>query len=183
MNKKFERVAMHGVRLCLLQAQADSIGLPLHIIEIPYPCSNKQYERIMGDFVVRLQRDKIDAIAFGDLYLQDIRDYRIAQMDGTGIEPIFPCWGIDTKTLAQIIVKIGIKAKIACLDPKQLDIKFAGRDYQPDLLADLPSHIDFCGENGEFHTLVYDSPDFSKPVALKQGETVERDGFVFTDFQ
>ncbi|BAS67759.1 Dph6-related ATP pyrophosphatase [Bathymodiolus septemdierum thioautotrophic gill symbiont] len=182
VNQKFKRVAMHGVRVQLLQAQAESMGLPMHIINIPYPCSNKEYEWIMGDFVTQLQKDKIDALAFGDLYLEDIRNYRIKQMANTGIDTLFPCWGIPTNELSNTIIDIGIKAKIACLDPMQIDAKFSGWDYDYDLLDALPAHIDPCGENGEFHTLVYNSPDFSKAIKINQGETIERNGFVFTDW-
>jgi uncharacterized protein (TIGR00290 family) len=183
VNQKFERVAMHAVRLRLLKEQAKQIGLPIHIIEIPFPCSNADYERIMAEFIIKIQNDNVEAVAFGDLYLEDIRDYRIAQMQGTGIAPIFPCWGIDTTELSKMIIDIGIRAKIACIDPKQLDDKFAGHDYNQTLLDTLPSQIDACGENGEFHTFVYDSPNFNNPINITQGETVERDGFVFTDWQ
>jgi len=174
---------MHAVRLRLLKEQAKQIGLPIHIIEIPYPCANADYERIMTEFITKIQADDIQSVAFGDLYLEDIRDYRIAQMDGTGIKPIFPCWGIDTTELSKMIIDIGIRAKIACIDPKQLDNKFAGHDYNQTLLDTLPSQIDACGENGEFHTFVYDSPNFNNPISITQGETIERDGFVFTDWQ
>jgi uncharacterized protein (TIGR00290 family) len=183
VNQKFERVTMHAVRLRLLKEQAKQIGLPIYIIEIPFPCSNADYERIMSEFVTKIQDDNIEIVAFGDLYLEDIRDYRISQMQGSGIEPIFPCWGIDTTELSKMIIDIGIRAKIACIDPKQLDDKFAGHDYNQTLLDTLPSQVDACGENGEFHTFVYDSPDFNSPIDIIQGETVERDGFVFTDWQ
>jgi uncharacterized protein (TIGR00290 family) len=183
VNQKFERVAMHAVRLRLLKEQAKQIGLPIYIIEIPFPCSNADYERIMSEFITKIQNDNIEAVAFGDLYLEDIRDYRIAQMQDTGIEPIFPCWGIDTTELSKMIIDIGIRAKIACIDPKQLANEFAGHDYNQTLLDTLPEQVDPCGENGEFHTFVYDSPSFTHPINIKQGETVERDGFVFTDWQ
>jgi len=183
VNKEFERVAMHAVRLRLLKEQAKQIGLPIYIIEIPFPCSNADYERIMSEFITKIQNDNVEIVAFGDLYLEDIRDYRIAQMQGTGIEPIFPCWGINTTELSKMIIDIGIRAKIACIDPKQLDVKFAGHDYNQTLLDTLSSQIDACGENGEFHTFVYDSPNFNNPINITQGETVERDGFVFTDWQ
>ena len=183
VNQKFERVAMHAVRLRLLKEQAKQIGLPIHIIEIPFPCSNADYEKIMTGFIAKIQADNIEAVAFGDLYLEDIRNYRIAQMQGTGIEPIFPCWGIDTKELSQSIINIGIKANITCIDPKQISVDFAGRTFNQNLLESLPDTVDSCGENGEFHTFVYDSPDFNNPINITQGETVERDGFVFTDWQ
>ncbi|MBT6922675.1 MAG: adenine nucleotide alpha hydrolase [Candidatus Ruthia sp.] len=183
VNKEFERVAMHAVRLRLLKEQAKRIGLPIHIIEIPFPCSNADYEKIMSEFITKIQANNIEAVAFGDLYLEDIRDYRVAQMQGTGIDPIFPCWGIDTKELSQEIISIGIKANITCIDPKQISPDFAGHAFDQALLNELPSSVDSCGENGEFHTFVYDSPDFSNPIDIAQGETIERDGFVFTDWQ
>jgi diphthamide synthase (EF-2-diphthine--ammonia ligase) len=155
--------------------------LPLHVIEIPYPCSNKEYEEIMQKFIAKIKTDEIEAVAFGDLYLEGIRDYRIKQMENTGIECIFPCWGIETKILAKQIIKIGIKAKIVCLDPKKLAIKFAGKDYDEDFIASLPNEIDPCGENGEFHSFVQDAPFFQNPIKIKQKETIERDGFIFTD--
>ncbi len=182
VNKEFDRVAMHATRIKLLKQQADACGLPLHIIEIPFPCSNTDYKKIMTEFVVKIQNDNIEAVAFGDLYLEDIRDYRIAQMQGTGIEAIFPCWGIDTKELSQSIIDIGIKANITCIDPKQISPDFAGRVFDQSLLESLPSSVDPCGENGEFHTFVHDSPDFKNPIKIKKGETVERDGFIFTDW-
>lgn len=173
---------MHATRLRLLREQAKQIGLALHIIEIPYPCSNAQYEQVMSAFIDKIKADNIQAVAFGDLYLQDIRDYRTKQMHGTGIEPIFPCWGIDTKALSATIIEIGIKAKIVCIDPKQISSNFAGHNYDHTLLSALPDEIDPCGENGEFHTFVFDSPDFAKPINISQGETVNRDGFIFTDW-
>ena len=183
VNQKFERVAMHAVRMHLLKEQAKQIGLPLYIIEIPYPCSNADYSRIMGEFIDKIKKDKIENMAFGDLYLEDIRDYRIAQMQGTGIEPIFPCWGIVTAKLAKMIIEVGIKAKITCIDPQQISVDFARHGFDQNLLDRLPKQADPCGENGEFHTFVYDSPDFSSPIDITQGETIERDGFVFTDWQ
>jgi uncharacterized protein (TIGR00290 family) len=183
VNKKFNRVAMHAVRIKLLTQQAKQINLPIHIIELPFPCSNANYEKIMAEFISKIKVDNIENVAFGDLYLQDIRDYRITQMQGTGIQPIFPCWGIDTKKLAKKIIDIGIKAHITCINPQQISANFAGNAFNQDLLNALPSTVDPCGENGEFHTFVYDSPDFSKPINITQGQTVERDGFVFTDWR
>ena len=121
-------------------------------------------------------------MAFGDLYLEDIRNYRIKQMKGTGIKPIFPCWGINTTKLSKIIIEVGIKANITCIDPKQISSEFAGRAFDSNLLNQLPDSVDKCGENGEFHTFVHDSPDCKNPIKIKQGETVERDGFIFTDW-
>lgn len=182
INKEFERVAMHAVRLRLLKEQAKQIGLPLHIIELPFPCSNEDYEKIMTEFVDKIQEEKIEAVAFGDLYLEDVRDYRIKQMEGTGIEPIFPCWGLDTSELSRTLVRIGVKAKISCIDPKKISTDFAGSSFDGELLDSLSSDIDPCGENGEFHTFVWDSPDFKRPINITRGETVERDSFIFTDW-
>jgi len=182
VNKKFDRVAMHATRIKILKQQADACGLPIHIIEIPSPCSNKEYERIMLEFITIIKKDNIDTVAFGDLYLEDIRDYRIKQMQGTDIEPIFPCWGIDTKELSKRIIDIGIKANITCIDPKQISTDFAGHAFNQNLLNALPDGVDPCGENGEFHTFVYDSPDFKNPIKIKKGKTIERDGFIFTDW-
>jgi len=173
---------MHATRMNLLKEQARQIGLPLHVIEIPFPCSNADYEKIMTEFITKIQADNIEAVAFGDLYLEDIRDYRIKQMNGTGIEPIFPCWGINTTELSKRIIDIGIKANITCIDPKQISTDFAGHAFNQDFLNALPDAVDPCGENGEFHTFVYDSPDFDKPIKINKGETVERDGFIFTDW-
>jgi len=182
VNKKFDRVAIHATRIKLLKQQANACGLPIHIIEIPSPCSNEEYEQIMLEFITKIKKDNIDAVAFGDLYLEDIRDYRIKQMQGTGIEPIFPCWGIDTKVLADEIIDLGIKANITCINPRQIPNEFAGHTFDKQLLKKLPNDIDRCGENGEFHTFVYDSPDFKNSIEIKKGKTVERDGFVFTDW-
>ena len=182
VSKKFDRVAMHATRIKLLKQQADACGLPIHIIEIPSPCSNKAYEQIMLEFITKIKKDNIDSVAFGDLYLEDIRDYRIKQMKGTGIEPIFPCWGVNTKKLSSHIIDIGIKANITCIDPKQISNDFAGHSFNHNLLNALPDGVDPCGENGEFHTFVYDSPDFKNPITIKKGKTIERDGFVFTDW-
>lgn len=182
VNQKFERVSMHSVRIRLLKKQAQSIGLPLHIINIPYPCSNTEYENIMQNFIAQLKQNNIESVAFGDLYLEDIRNYRLKQMQGTDIETLFPCWGADTQKLPQEIFNIGIKAKITCINANQLSHQFAGHEYNQMLLDALPKSIDPCGENGEFHTFVYDSPDFLKPINLTQGKTVKRDGFMFTDW-
>ena len=182
VNKKFDRVAMHATRVKLLKQQADACDLPIHIIEIPSHCSNEEYEQTMLEFITKIKKDNIDTVAFGDLYLEDIRNYRIKQMKDTGIKPIFPCWGIDTKELSKRIIDIGIKANITCIDPKQISTDFAGHIFDHSLLESLPNSVDPCGENGEFHTFVYDSPDFKNPITIKKGKTIERDGFVFTDW-
>lgn len=181
INKHFNRVAMHAVRVELLQRQAQSAGLPLRLIEIPYPCSNEDYQHVMGQFVAEAQLNNIECFAFGDLFLEDIRHYREERLQGSGITAIFPLWGIPTDQLAHTMFANGLKAKITCIDPKQLDSSFAGRDYNPAFLADLPAQVDPCGERGEFHSFAYDGPMFSKAIPLSVGEIIERDGFVFAD--
>jgi uncharacterized protein (TIGR00290 family) len=181
VNSEFKRVAMHAVRLELLQQQATHLGLPLQVIEIPYPCSNEQYAEIMTNFVEEARGEKIEQFAFGDLFLEDIRSYREEKLSGTGIAPIFPLWGLPTDQLAQEMVASGMKAVITCVDPKQLTEAFIGREYDQEFLADLPDGVDPCGENGEFHSFVYAGPIFHKPMEITTGEVVHRDGFVFID--
>lgn len=181
VNKTHQRVAMHAVRLELLQLQADAIGLPLTVIEIPSPCSNEAYEEAMRRFVSQAQEADIEAFAFGDLFLEDIRDYRISRLQGTGIEPLFPIWGIPTGQLAKDVIAAGTEAVLTCVDPRQLAPDFAGRRYDAALLAELPATVDPCGENGEFHSFVFAGPMFQRPLAVEVGEIVERDGFVFAD--
>ena len=180
-NTAFDRVAMHAVRRELVAAQAARLGLPLWPVELPWPCSNAEYEHLMGAACQRAIAEGITAVAFGDLFLQDIRDYRIRQLQGTGLEPLFPVWDIPTADLARQMIAAGVKAKITCVDPSKLDRSFAGRDYDSSFLDALPPGIDPCGENGEFHTFVYDAPVFSSPVPMRVGEILERDGFVFAD--
>lgn len=181
LNEAFDRVAMHGVRRALLEAQAKAAGLPLEVIPIPWPCANGDYEQRMGAFVARAKAAGVEAIAFGDLFLEDIRAYRETMLDGTGIRPIFPVWGIPTDRLAQEMIGGGLEAIIACIDPRKLDESFAGRRFDAALLADLPESIDPCGENGEFHTCVTGGPMFDGKVAVTAGEIATRDGFVFAD--
>ena len=181
VNEKYQRVAMHAVRVELLQAQADALGLPLWQIPIPSPCTNDAYERAMADAVARAVGEGITHMAFGDLFLEDIRRYREDKLAGTGLTPIFPLFGADTTRLARDMVAGGLKARLTCVNPKVLDARFAGRDFDSALLDELPSAIDPCGERGEFHSFAYAGPMFSKPIAIKSGEVVERDGFVFAD--
>ena len=181
VNALFDRVAMHAVRRTLLEVQAKAAGLPLHAIDIPYPCPNADYERIMGAFVARAQAHGVDAMAFGDLFLADIRAYREKQLAGTGIAPLFPLWGRDTRKLAAEMIDGGLVAHLTCVDPRKLDRAFAGRRFDRTLLADLPTGVDPCGENGEFHTFVSAGPMFHEAVPIRTGEVVERDGFVFAD--
>jgi uncharacterized protein (TIGR00290 family) len=183
VTKEYSRVSMHGVRQELLEAQAQAIGLPLEIVEIPAPCTNKDYEDRMSAVIQKARSQRIGHIAFGDLFLQDIRDYRERQLKGTGILPLFPLWHRPTDQLAKEIIKSGTKAVLTCTDTRKLDETFSGREYDADLLADLPREIDPCGERGEFHSFVYDSPLFKNPITIARGERVVREGFAFTDFE
>jgi len=181
VNAEFQRVAMHAVRLDLLQRQAEAVGLPIETLNIPNPCSNQQYESVMKDFVDASRERGIDCMAFGDLFLQDIRSYREEKLKGTGITPIFPLWEIPTDRLARQMVSEGLRAYLTCVDPKKLPARFAGREFGSSLLNELPESVDPCGEYGEFHTFAVDGPMFRKPVGVYIGEVVERDGFVFAD--
>ena len=181
LNQAFERVAMHGVRKQLLVQQAECVGLPLLTIDLPWPCSNEDYGRIMTGFIAEVVAKGIRHMAFGDLFLEDVRAYRERQLEGTGIRALFPLWGSDTRLLAREMMAAGLKARISTLDPKTLEMSLGGHDFDEALLAALPEGVDPCGENGEFHTLAYDGPMFMRPLAIKTGETVVRAGFVFTD--
>ncbi len=180
-NSAADRVAMHAVRRALVEAQAERTGLPLWAAELPWPCSNLEYEERMRAVCQRATTEGITAISFGDLFLHDIRDYRIRLLQGSGLEPLFPVWQMPTEQLGREMIAAGVKAKITCVDPSKLARSFAGRDYDLRLLEDLPPEIDPCGENGEFHTFACDAPVFSRPIAVRVGEVVERDGFVFAD--
>ncbi len=182
VNSEFDRVAMHGTRCSILEAQADATQLPLWIIPLPWPCSNEIYEQRMGEACQRAVCERIDAIAFGDLFLRDVREYREKQLAPTGLEPLFPLWEIPTPQLALEMIAAGLRAKLVCVDSRQLDTTFAGRDFDPSFLRDLPEGIDSCGERGEFHSCAYAGPMFSAPIALQPGEIVNRDGFVYADF-
>ena len=185
INDPAQRVAMHAVRVELLEAQAAAVGLPLWKVGIPSPCSNEAYEAAMGAAVARAVAEGFTHVAFADLFLADIRKYREERLAGTGLTPMFPLFGDDSATppLAREMMAGGLRARITCVDPKQLDRRFAGREFDAALLADLPAAVDPCGERGEFHTFAYDGPMFSRPIAIETGVTVERDGFVFTDLQ
>ena len=181
VNQVFERVAMHGVRIELLRQQAAAVGLPLSLIEIPYPCSNDEYARVMDAFVREARGLGVETFAFGDLFLEDVRRFREQGLEGTGITPVFPLWGLPTGALAATMVASGLRALITCIDPGRLDRRFAGRAYDASFLAELPEGVDPCGEFGEFHSFAFEGPMFEHPVRVSIGETVERDGFVFTD--
>lgn len=181
LNEAFDRVAMHAVRRELLEQQAESLGLPLWTVPLPWPCSNEEYEARMRDLCARAITAGIQAIAFGDLFLTDIRAYREKQLAGTGLQPLFPVWQIPTAQLARDMIASGLRAKITCVDPRRLGVEFAGRDFDAQFLSDLPPGVDPCGENGEFHSFVYDGPGFSHSIQLVTGEVVSRDGFIFAD--
>ncbi len=181
VNEAFDRVAMHGVRRSLLEAQAEAAGLPLHVVGIPFPCPNDVYEARMEAFVQKARDDGVEAMAFGDLFLEDVRAYREARMAGTGITPMFPLWGRNTADLAREMIRVGLEARIVCLDPRTLGRSLIGRAFDADFIAALPAGVDPCGENGEFHTFAHAGPMFRAPIAIRSGEVVERDGFVYGD--
>jgi len=172
LNQAANRVAMHAVRRALLEEQAERTGLALWAVDLPWPCSNADYEERMRAVCDRAVEEGITAVAFGDLFLEDVRDYRIQQMAGTGLELLFPAWGIPTDALAR---------EMTCVDPRKLPGSFAGSEFDLEFLKALPEGVDPCGENGEFHSFVYDAPVFSRPIEVRGGEVLERDGFVFAD--
>jgi uncharacterized protein (TIGR00290 family) len=181
INEAHDRVAMHAVRTELLRSQAKAAEIPLWPVLIPWPCSNADYEAAMGAALGRAREAGITVAAFGDLFLEDIRRYREEKLSGTGLRPIFPIWGIPTDRLAREMVAGGLRARLTCVDPKQLAPSFAGREFDGALLDELPASVDPCGERGEFHTFAYEGPMFQRSIALHSGEVVERDGFVFAD--
>ena len=185
LNEKFRRVAIHGFREELLDRQAESIGLPLWKVDLPFPCSNADYESRMAKVCARAAAEGLYGIAFGDLFLEDIRAYRIDKLSGTGLEPIFPVWcpslGISTAELARQMIASGLRAHLTCIDPRHLDASFAGRTFDAELLAELPATVDPCGERGEFHSFAFAGPIFSRTLAVLPGEVVERDNFIYAD--
>lgn len=184
INEPAQRVAMHAVRVDLLQAQADALGLPLWLAPIPSPCPNEVYEEVMRGVVRRAVEEGFTHMAFADLFLADVRKYREEKLAGTGITPLFPLFEPDdthTPQLARVMIAAGLRARITCVNPRQLDKRFAGRDFDQTLLEELPATVDPCGERGEFHTFAYKGPMFNHEIVIETGITVERDGFVFTD--
>ncbi len=181
INTAFDRVAMHGTRRELVEMQAEAAGIPLIKAPLPWPCSNADYECAMKKVCNQALAAGVSAIAFGDLFLADIRAYREQQLKGTGLEPLFPLWLIPTDQLAREMIAGGLRAKLVCVDPKQLDPKFTGRDFDLELLSQLPPGVDPCGENGEFHSFVYAGPMFSRQLPVATGEQVQRDGFSYCD--
>ena len=181
VNESVQRVAMHAVRVDLVAAQAEALGLPLRQVAIPSPCPNDAYERAMESAIRRAFDEGFTHVAFGDLFLEDVRRYRESRLEGTGLTPLFPLFGADTAKLAQEMVAAGLRARLTCVDPRALDARFAGREFDAALVAELPPSVDPCGERGEFHTFAYDGPMFAWPVPVELGPLVERDGFVFQD--
>jgi uncharacterized protein (TIGR00290 family) len=181
VNVSFGRVAMHAVRRELLEAQARGAGLPLRAVPIPHPCPNDVYEDAMAAALAEARAGGIEAVAFGDLFLEDIRRYREERMAPTGLRPLFPLWGRPTRALAEEMIDGGLRARLTCVDPRVLDASFAGRAFDRDLLSALPPDVDPCGERGEFHTFAWDGPMFGRPIPVSAGEVVEREGFVFAD--
>ncbi len=183
VNAAAARVAMHAVRTRLLERQAAAAELPLWTIPIPQPCSNAEYEAAMGAAIDRARAAGVTAIAFGDLFLEDIRRYREQHLAGTGLAPLFPLWGRPTRALAEEMIAGGVRAVLTCIDPRHLPATFAGRAFDGGLLDALPAAVDPCGERGEFHTFAHAGPMFRAPIAIAVGDVVERDGFVFADVQ
>ena len=181
MNEAFDRVAMHAVRRQMLEKQAAAAGVPLKTIPLPWPCTNEEYEERMRTAVAEAVAEGFTHVAFGDLFLEDVRRYREQRLAGTGLTPLFPIWGIPTDQLAVDMVASGLRSVLTCVNPKLLDRSFAGRQFDRALLADLPDGVDKCGERGEFHSFAYDGPMFDRPVAVTVGDVVDRDGFVFAD--
>jgi uncharacterized protein (TIGR00290 family) len=183
INREFDRVAMHGTRASVLRAQAAAARLPLTEVPLPWPCSNDQYEAVMRDACAAAVRDGIEAMAFGDLYLEDVRRYREERLAGTGMTPVFPLWGRETHALVREMLDGGLRARITCVDPRKLPESFAGRELDASLLAELPPGTDPCAENGEFHTCAYAGPIFAEPITLVPGVVEQHGDFVFADFR
>lgn len=181
MNAEFDRVAMHGTRRAVVEVQAEAAGLPLRVVPLPWPCSNEQYEAAMRGACAQAVADGIEVMAFGDLFLEDVRMYREEKLAGTGLTPVFPLWGKPTDALVREMLAAGVRARIVCLDPKKLSREFAGRDLDEAMLAAMPKGCDPCAERGEFHTVAYAGPMFREAIPVESGEVVERDGFVFAD--
>lgn len=181
INTHFQRVAMHGTRRALLKAQAEATRLPLWEVPLPWPCSNEVYERAMSRACAEAVAKGISAIAFGDLFLEDVRRYREDRLRGTGLEPVFPLWRRNTRELISEMLDGGLRARIVCVDPEKLPADFAGCDLDHELVRRMPAGVDPCAENGEFHTFTHAGPMFSEAIPFRGGEVVMRDGFVYAD--
>jgi uncharacterized protein (TIGR00290 family) len=181
LNSHFDRIAIHGVRRELLEVQASAAGLPLWTVPLPWPCSNADYERCMSSIFARARNEDVNFVAFGDLFLEDIRAYREKQLSNTGLQPVFPLWKLPTAALAKQMIDSGLRARLVCVDPRHISREFVGREFDQQLLSELPPGADPCAENGEFHTFVYAGSMFRSAIEVHAGETVERDGFVYQD--
>jgi uncharacterized protein (TIGR00290 family) len=181
VNQAYQRVSMHATRMDLLHCQAGGVDLPLQIINLPDPCTNEECDAIMSVFVTNSASKGIECMAYGDLFIDDIRHYQENQLRGTGIEPLFPLWGIPTKALAERMLAAGLEAYVSSVDLKKLPARFAGRKWTRNLIAEFPEDIDPCGENGEIHTVVVGGPMFRQTISVTIGKTVERDGFAYAD--
>jgi diphthamide synthase (EF-2-diphthine--ammonia ligase) len=182
-NAAVDRVAMHAVRRRLVEAQAAAAGLPLTAVPLPWPCSNDDYLARMAEAVRGIRDSGATHLAFGDLFLEDVRDFRSASLAGSGVEPLFPLWCSPAATprLAAGMLAAGLRATVTCVDPRLLPAEFVGREFDDAFLRDLPADVDPCGERGEFHTFCHAGPMFSRPIPCRTGDTVDRDGFVFAD--
>ena len=183
VTEGYERISMHGVRRALLLRQAQGIGLPLQEVRIPPQCANPVYETRMREALLMQKKNGVRCVAFGDIFLQDLREYRERNLTQVEMRAIFPIWKSATRELAQEFCAMGFRAVTVCIDSKKLSREFAGREVDESFFRDLPADVDPCGENGEFHTFVYDGPIFSKAIAIERGEIVERDGFYFCDLE
>jgi uncharacterized protein (TIGR00290 family) len=181
VTESYERISMHGVRRELLARQAEVLGIRLVEVVIPPDCADESYDARMAEAFAAAPLSGVEAVAFGDLFLEDVRAYREGRLAAAGKRGLFPLWGHDTAALAREFIDAGFEATLVCVDPRALDHAFVGRRYDERLLAELPPGVDPCGENGEFHTFVSAGPIFAEPIACERGEIVERDGFVFSD--
>ena len=182
-NEAFDRVSMQGVRRALVETQSRAVGLPLWWVALPWPCPHEEYERRMAEVIGEAHAQGIDRVVFGDLFLEDVREYRVQKLAGTGVEPVFPIWcgKSGTRSLARRMISSGLRAVVTCVDPNQLDSSFAGREFDSEFLAELPEEVDSLGEHGEFHTFCYAGPLFDDPIRFARGAVVERDGFTYAD--
>jgi uncharacterized protein (TIGR00290 family) len=183
VTEGYDRISMHGVRRSLLLRQSEALGLPLHEVCIPTQCVNPIYESRMEQSLRAQLAAGVQTVAFGDIFLQDLREYRESNLARLDMRAIFPIWKRDTRELAREFGSLGFCAVAVCIDPKKLDRSFAGRELTPQFFADLPENVDPCGENGEFHTFVFAGPIFSKTIAVQRGEVVDREGFTFCDLK
>jgi uncharacterized protein (TIGR00290 family) len=181
VNEAHDRVAMHAVRHELLAAQARAVGLPLTVVKLPSPCSNATYDAAMQRAMTRARAEGVEAVAFGDLFLEEVRRYREERLARVGMRALFPLWGRPTRALAEEMIAAGLRARLTCVDPRAIPASFAGREFDLRLLGELPAHADPCGENGEFHSFAWDGPMLLRPIGIQTGEVVLRDGFVFVD--